>query len=186
MPDIDRDLDFFLTGSFLGIFSGYPIGFAPRKWRRHDWPKASPHELSPTDSHLEAQPKIWCTREKFCSYQTLQELWKWSTYSIRPFGSIDAEQVLFCSCQIPESSSAHRGKQTEQHQPKDWQLWFMLKCFLLGQIVSTEKNAGGLFRQKGSFFPFFPFPTHFWYVLPVVGTVSLISPCSLSFLEMYL
>lgn len=55
-------------------------------------------------------------------------------------------------------SSAHRGKQTQKLQPKDWQLWFMLKCFLLGQIVSTETNAGGLFRQKRLFFPFFLFP----------------------------
>lgn len=36
-------------------------------------------------------------------------------------------------------SSAHGGEQTQQHQPKDWRLWFILKCFLLGWIVSIGK-----------------------------------------------
>lgn len=67
------------------------------------WLQASPHRLSPTDHQLEAQAKIWYHRQNLCSYQTPQELWKWSTYSTRPFGSIVAKQVLFYSLQIPES-----------------------------------------------------------------------------------
>lgn len=59
-------------------------------------------------------------------------------------------------CKSLNPSSAHRGKQTQQHQPKDWQLEFMLKCFLLGQIVSTEKMQVAS-SDKKLFFPFFFF-----------------------------
>lgn len=101
------------------------------------------------------RPKSDTTGKTPCSYQTLQELWKWSTYSTRPFHIIVAEQVLFCSLQIPESLlSSWRGAGTAA-STKRLTAVIHAEVFPAGADCKHWKNAGGLFRQKGSFFPFF-------------------------------
>lgn len=58
-------------------------------------------------------------------------------------------------CKSPNPSAAHGGEQTQQHQRKDWQPWFILKCFLPGWIVSIEKMQVASSDKKGFFFFFF-------------------------------
>lgn len=75
-------------------------------------------------------------------------------------------------CKSLNPSSARGGEQTQPHQPKDWQLWFMLKCFLLGQIVSTEKMQVASSDKKAGF-PLFSLFFFFFFPSPLPHTSFL-------------
>lgn len=191
MPDADRD-PFFPHKIILGYIFRSPLGLCSQRmeevwltasiptWAFTNWPSSGG-----TDQNLIPQGKLPAPIKpcKNCRNGALTVPGHLASLLLSRSSSV--------VCKSLNPSSAHGEEQTQQHQPKDWQLWFMLKCFLLGQIVSTEKMQVASSDKKALFSPFFLssyffFLPHFWYVLPVVGTVSLISPCSLSLLEIYL
>lgn len=163
MPDIYRDPVSFHTGSFLGTFSGYPLGI-PRGigevWLTASiptraftyWPSTGG-----TGQNLIPQGKLYAPTKpcKNCGNGALTVPGHLAALLLSRSSSV--------VCKSLNPSSAHRGKQTQQHQPKDWQLEFMLKCFLLGQIVSTEKMQVASSDKKALFsllfFFFFPLST---------------------------